>query len=135
MKRSSLILSGFFWIVFVFFIFSGPFNLHAVDEIKIDNVAVEKQSSTDYVISGVVSNTSDLAREIVLRVQLSFYERVSPPGDLPAAILRKDMTLVLKPAENRTLRISLYNEGSMILPTAYRLEPILRIRRQRPWNY
>ena len=48
--------------------------------------------------------------------------------------LRKDMTVILKAGETRTLEVPLINEGSM--PRGdIRIEPMMRVRRQRVWNY
>ena len=115
------------------FFFSTP-ALFAYGEIKIEGVTVENQSPSRYVLSGSVTNASEETREVVLRGQIVFYERGTPEGDLPIAVLRKDITQVLTPWETRGLKILLLNEGA-VPKTALRTKPVLRIRRQRVWNY
>ena len=111
-----------------------PRPAQAVGEIKIEKVGLRTFSPDHYFVTGQVSNTTQDSREVVLRAQVLFYEKGSPKGDIPAMILRKDRTLVLRPLETRKVKTRLLNEGD--LPRSeLRLEPVLRVRRQRPWNY
>ena len=118
----------------IFLIFFAASPLFAAGEIQIQNVSVEAQSASRYVLNGTVENTTPETREVILRGQVAFYEKASPEGDLPVAILRKDVSMVLKSKESRLLHIILLNEGTAP-KGSLRLQPILRIRRQRPWNY
>lgn len=106
----------------------------AAGEIAIENVAVERKTSSQYVLSATVINQSPEPREVILRAQISFYDKAAPKGDLPVAVLRKDVTVVLRKEENRRLAVDLVEEGPKE-KGSIRLEPSLRIRRQRPWSY
>jgi hypothetical protein len=107
---------------------------HAVGEIKIDKISVQQHSPDRYEVSAVLYNQTAEAREVVLRAQLFFFEDFAPKGDKPAMILRKDETIVLQRKEGRTVSVILLNEGT--LPKAkLRLDPEIRIRRQRAWQY
>lgn len=106
----------------------------AFNEIKIEHVAVQNQSADRYEVTAVISNESDDSREVTVRAQVFFFSKVSPKGDKPAMILRKDETMVLLPGENRKFRVLLLNEGSFP-KERLRIEPEVRIRRQRVWNY
>ena len=114
---------------------TGPFpTVRAAGEIQIEQTAVQEIPPDRYEMTALVRNKSTDSREVVLRAQLFFFDEASPPGDIPLMILRKDETIVLKNEESRMVRIRLINEGT--LPKSrLRLEPEIRIRRQRPWNY
>lgn len=103
-------------------------------QIQITNISAREVSEGHYVLEGLVSNKTTNPKELVLRAQITFYDRTAPRGDLPLAVLRKDITIILKSGEERSLQIPLINEGKR-WHGAVRLEPFLRIRRQRAWNY
>lgn len=108
--------------------FSSPLN------IDIHDVEAELLGPGKYLVRGSIFNGSDTPREITLRAQVTLYDRTSPKGDKPVSIIRKDFIIVLRTEETRELKISLLNEGT--LPKgALRIEPMLRIRREREWMY
>ncbi|MCI0597439.1 MAG: hypothetical protein L0Z48_13015, partial [candidate division Zixibacteria bacterium] len=100
--------------------------------INVEGVRATVISPARYELTGNVTNTSEDAREVTLRAQITFYDRTAPKGDLPLDYLRKDITEVLRPGENRAVRVVLLRSGAP-LHDAVRLEPFLRIRRQRVW--
>ncbi len=112
----------------------GSFSLFAFDEIRIENVAADEKPPYGYWLRGSVSNQTDNPREVILRAQVAIFDKNSPPGDLPVRILRKDITIILKPREAKNAEVEFFNKG--VLPkTDLRIEPLLRLRRQRIWNY
>ena len=125
---SKIILS----LLLAVFLFSQ--SVWAFDEIQISNISLTEKAASKFLLSGDVVNTSNEPREVILRSQISFYDRSSPERDVPVAVIHKDMTIILKPQESRRLDIPIINEGAMP-KTAIRTEPSLRIRRQRVWNY
>lgn len=123
--RSIFFISAFF--------FLAPFTGTA-GEIQLDNIQLVSHLPDRYEVSVNITNAAFNSREIVLRAQVFFYDAASPKGDIPVMILRKDETIVMKSGEQRTITVKLINEG--ILPKGrLRLEPEIRIRRQREWNY
>lgn len=106
----------------------------AVREILISEVTLEQKSFQDHQLSAKVQNTTNESREVTLRAQIFFFNRNSPPGDLPINILRKDHVMVLKPQEIRNLEVKFVEEGGHRLEPL-RLEPQVRVRRQREWKY
>ncbi len=120
----------FFAVVFC----AASFQVLALGEIQVESVRIETQSPGNYWLVGTVRNTTSEAREVTLRAQIVFFDRAAPEGDLPVALLRKDRTEILRAGEAREVRVTLLNEGTP--PRGdLRLEPLLRIRRQRLWNY
>lgn len=106
----------------------------AMGEIQIDSLAVQEYPPHHYDVSAMMNNKTAETREVVLRAQLFFFEQAAPPGDLPVMILRKDETVVLKAGKRRSITVKLIHEGK--LPKgSLRMEPEIRIRRQRVWNY
>ena len=108
--------------------------LEAAGEIQIQGTRYVERTSDRYFLEGLIENTTEDPREVVVRAQLSFFERGVPAGDVPVFILRKDLTLILKPGEGREMKIPLVDEGTRP-KTALRIEPMLRVRRQREWVY
>ncbi len=109
-------------------------QVFAVGEIRIEDVFVKTDPPDRYTVGATVSNQTDKPREVTLRAQIFFFEKASPKTDKPAMILRKDLTLVLRKNESRKIRVRLLNEGT--LPKErLRLEPEIRIRRQREWHH
>ena len=106
----------------------------AIDEVTVKDYAVQNESLGRYEVTATLCNRTRDSREVTLRAQIFFFEKASPKGDKPAMILRKDETVVLFPEETRKITVPLLNEGSF--PKArLRVEPEVRIRRQRVWNY
>ena len=102
--------------------------------ISVSSVAYSEKAPGKFLVTGTLQNPSPEAREVVVRGQLTFYDQSVPPGDIPLFILRKDTTLILKPSGSQSVEVPLINEGG--LPRgALRIEPMLRVRRQRVWNY
>lgn len=109
-------------------------GLHAAGEIVIDGISLEQDPPDHYYVIGTVVNATNEPREVILRAQVLFYDNAVPKGDLPVIVLRKDKTMILKAQEKKTLRIPILKEG--VLPRLdLRVEPQLRLRRQRVWNY
>lgn len=108
--------------------------LWCANEILIQNVVVTKKADDKYMIAGKVTNKSAEPRELVFRGQLTFYDRTAPEGDKPVMILRRDVTKVIKAGQTRSVRIPLIDEGATEM-TSLRAEPMLRVRRNRVWNY
>jgi hypothetical protein len=124
----------FFLIAHLLFSFLGIAELSAAGEINLSAPMLEQEPPDHYYVLGSVTNTTDKTREVILRAQVLFYDKAVPKGDLPVIVLRKDMTLILKPREKKELRIPILKEG--FLPRLdLRVEPQLRLRRQRVWNY
>ena len=103
-------------------------------DVHVDKIRYEEKKANFYVLSGTLTNDGGSPREAVVRGQLTFYDKASPKGDVPVAVVRKDITVVLRTGEIRNLEIPLYNEGRMPAGS-FRAEPMLRIRREREWNY
>ncbi len=106
----------------------------AKEEIIIQNITASQSAADKYMVAGKVTNQSKEPRELVLRGQLTFYDRTAPKGDKPVMILRRDVTKVFKPGQTRRVKIPLIDEGATE-KTSVRYEPMLRIRRNRIWNY
>jgi hypothetical protein len=106
----------------------------AANEVQVEKLTLKKDPPDRYEISATVHNKSKERREVVLRAQVFFYDETSPAGDIPVMILRKDETVYLNRGEGRRIEFRLINEGT--LPKVrMRLEPEVRIRRQRVWQY
>ena len=110
------------------------FPVWALDEVSIVNVKIQEQSYDRYIVSATIANKTAEPREATLRAQVFFFDKVSPYGDKPLSVLRKDATIVLKARESRKVRVLLIDEGS-VAKQRVRLEPEIRLRRQRVWNY
>lgn len=106
----------------------------AAGEINILDVKVLEKPPFQYKVQGTVVNETDHAREVVLRAEVVMYDETAPKGDLPVRVLRKDMTVILKAAEKRNVELTLIQEGRMP-DVRFRVEPILRMRRQRLWIF
>ncbi len=102
--------------------------------IGVSNVSYSENAPGTFSVKGTLQNPTPEPREVVMRGQLTFYDQTAPKGDLPLFSLRKDTTLVLKPNESREVEVSLINEGA-VPRGALRIESMIRIRRQRIWNY
>ncbi len=125
---------SFVFILCFVFSFLGSRGLSAAGEINLSAPTLEQEPPDHYYVLGEVTNTTDKTREVILRAQVVFYDKAVPKGDLPVMVLRKDMTLILKSKEHKELRIPILKEG--FLPRLdLRVEPELRLRRQRIWNY
>lgn len=125
-------------IIILLLIFAGSLGIsssvQAAEEIRISETAVKELSADKFLVSAVLRNAYKSTREVTLRAQIFFFEKASPKGDKPAMILRKDETIVLRPQEVRKIHVKLINEGTR--PKArLRLEPEVRLRREREWNY
>ena len=116
------------WVLFF------PITLFAVGEILIENVQAKRLEHDRWEATALVMNVTEEPREVVLRGQITFYDQTAPKGDLPVSILRKDLTLILKPDEVRPVKIHFIDEGGAP-KGSLRLEPFFRIRRQRVWSY
>ena len=130
-------IPSFFFLCFIFgtlHAFAKPFQSPPVSQINVNNVSYSQTAPGKFVVTGDVQNPTPEPREIVVRGLLSFYDQSVAKGDAPLFSLRKDTTIVLAPSENRTIEIQLINEGKMPR-LALRIEPVLRVRRQRVWNY
>lgn len=111
-----------------------PSLVFALNEIQIEQVAVQNQSADRYEVSAIIQNQTTDPREVTVRAQIFFFEKASPKGQKPAMILRKDETMVLNPSESRQVIVRLLNEGTFP-KERLRIEPEVRVRRQRIWNY
>ena len=125
-KRTVFILAACF--------LAGARFLFADGEISIQGITYLVHSPHRYEVIGSMKNETEEPREVVYRAQLTFYEKTAPVGDKPAFLVRKDVTIILRPGERKKIRTVLLAEGTPP-KGALRAEPILRIRRQRPWNY
>lgn len=123
-----------FYIGIIAALFLSTPLLLAAGEIQIESISMEEKSVHHYVLTGQVINSSASPRDVILRAQVSFYDRAAPKGDLPVMVLRKDMNIVLRAGESRKVEATFLNEGDAPRG-AVRAEPALRIRRQRPWSY
>lgn len=103
-------------------------------EIAITDLQAERIENSRYHLKAQIMNTSSETREIVLRSQIEIFDQNAPRGDLPLSILRKDKNWVLKPGESRVLEEDFLAQGTA-LKGALRIEPKLRVRRNRIWNY
>ena len=104
------------------------------NQIDVSNVGYAESAPGKFLVTGNLQNPTRETREIVVRGLLTFYDKTAPKGDVPIFVLRKDVTIILKAGEGRSVEISLINEGGMPRG-ALRIEPVLRVRRQRIWNY
>ncbi len=122
------ILSG------IFLAAAFPPLLFAAGEIQVDSPVINPNPPDRYEVAATVSNQTTERAEGVLRAQIFFFEESMPMGDLPAMVLRKDETIVLKQGESRQVAVKLINEGT--LPKGrLRAVPEMRVRRQRVWSY
>ena len=102
--------------------------------IKISDVTAVRDSPTQHFVRANLHNTSDQMMETVVRSELAFYDRNSPEGDLPVHVLKKDQSFILKPQETLPLEAKFLEEGAPpSIPL--RIEPLVRIRREREWKY
>jgi len=127
--NSSFLLAGL-----IFLILSAAPDLQAAREIEIGLARVVQLSEDRYNVLASIANKTPEPREIILRYALYFYDRSAPSGDIPIMVIRKDRTIILKRREQRTIKTLLIREGGQERG-AFRLEPKVRLRRQRPWNY
>ena len=111
-----------------------PFQSPPVSQIVISGTNYSETAPGKYLLAGSVQNPTQETREVVVRGLLTFYDRTSPQGDVPLFVLRKDMTFILKAGETRPIEMPLINEGGMPRG-ALRVESLIRVRRQRIWNY
>lgn len=126
-------ISCFSGFLFCFILLIAPL-LFAEGEILIGEVQLTDKAVDRYSLSAPVTNTTGDPREVTLRGLISFYDRTSPMGDIPVMQLRKDITLILRPGEERQIDMNMIAEGS--LPAgALRKEALVRLRRQRVWHY
>ncbi len=109
-------------------------SLFAVNEVIVEPATVQEVPPDRYTVSAPVFNKTDKPREVTVRAQIAFFDRVSPEGDKPVQVLRKDMTVVLKAHERRKIRVRLIDEGT-VPKERVRLETRMRLRRQRLWHY
>ena len=100
----------------------------------VSNVAYSQTAPGKFLVTGNIQNPTPEPREVVARGLLTFYDQTPPKGDVPLFSLRKDTTMVLAAGETRALEVLLINEGGMPRG-ALRVEPVIRVRRQRIWNY
>ena len=119
--------------VLIFFMFCAPPLLRAVD-VTIDSAGYFQKTPLHYQLNGVVTNMGGNTLEVVLRGELVFYDAGVRKGDIPLRVLRKDITVIIKPGQNYPVLIDFFMEGK--LPRAsVRIEPVLRARRERVWLY
>ena len=124
--------SKIFFFFLSLFIFST--TLFAVGEVSIKDILSREIAPLRYELSFQITNTTSDVREVTLRSQIELFDRSAPVGDLPVNILRKDQTMVLRAGESRDVMVHFVGEG----PTPkgdLRVSPLVRIRRQRVWNY
>jgi hypothetical protein len=131
-ETGRLFLFCFSVCAFLIPVFGPP--LQAVGEIRITNVAARQKTPGKFILTANVANSTGEPREVVFRAQLTFYDKTSPPGDLPATVVQKDFTIILKAGQERSLEVPIILEGKLP-PGSLRMEPSLRIRRQREWMY
>ena len=112
----------------------APKFLVAAGEVEISNVAYTDVAADRFDVAGTLTNSSSETREVVVRAQMTLYDRAAPRGDKPIAVIQKDTTHILKASETRDIRVRLINEGSPIRESI-RKEPMMRIRRNRVWHY
>lgn len=113
---------------------SAEFQSPPVSQISVSNISYSETEPGKFLLSGDLQNPTQEPREVVIRGLLTVYDQTAPKGDLPLFALRKDMTLILRSGEGRTVEIPLINEGGTPRG-ALRIEPLIRVRRQRVWNY
>ena len=124
-----------FFVSAIFFLAAArPLPAATAAEVRIEGVGFEAKSPSHYVVRGTVSNETAESRDLILRAQMTFYDKAAPRGDVPAAVLRKDIAIVLKAGETRALEIPMIEEGTHP-KGSFRVEPSIRIRRSREWNY
>ena len=121
-------------IVFVFLTLFPASSQALPVQAQVDDVTYKQERQDVYTVTANVKNTVHETREFVLRAQLTFYDTASPAGDLPAAVLRKDITVVLRGGGERKVAVTLINEGRMPRGS-YRIVPMLRVRRERAFQY
>ncbi len=126
----------FFFPLLVFFLLGTLFVpcLFSADEIIIQDISAKEIAPQRFTLKYHVSNATVDSREVVLRSQIEVFDRAVPAGDLPVNILRKDQTLVLKPGESRDMSVDFVGQGQPAKGDL-RVSPVVRIRRQRVWNY
>ncbi len=129
--RPSLFRCLGFLILTVFYFVPAGFS---VGEIAISDIQAEQIENGRYHLKAQITNTTSETREIVLRSQIEIFDQNAPRGDLPVSILRKDKNWVLKPGESRALDDDFLAQG-VPLKGEMRIEPLVRIRRNRVWNY
>lgn len=117
--------------VFLLVCWAAP-GLGAFEEVTVQDVHLKDHPPFEYRVSGKVINQTAEPREVVLRAQALLFDASAPKGDLPVHAYRKDMTIVLKPSETREVEAVFVKEGKFPDLRA-RIEPVLRIRRQRLW--
>lgn len=120
--------------VFALMMINPPSSLCVWEDIAIQDVMINRIAEDKYEVTGNVINQTEQPRELVLRGQVTFYDRTAPKGDKPVMILRRDITQVLKVKESRIVKILLIDEGATE-ETSLRPEPMLRVRRNRIWHY
>ena len=128
--RLSVFSSSLFFLLFLSF----SFRVWALGEVEVKAVSYQENKAGHYLVQCEIANTTDEAREVILRAAIHIYEKASPKGDLPLMVLRKDSTIVLRPQETRALQIPILNEGDYPRGS-FRTEATVRIHRQRPWSY
>lgn len=113
---------------------SGISFANAAEAIHISDVTVKESTDKRFVVEGRLTNMTEESRDVIFRAQLFFYDKTAPKGDLPVSILRRDKNIVLKPWESRKVNEVFVSEAKSPRGSL-RLEPLMRIRRQREWNY
>lgn len=126
------------FLMLVFFILLQSYfaanSARAQESIHVTNLSAAKLAWDQFQLHAEIENRTEVDQEVVFRAQITFYDRSAPVGDLPVSILRKDFIKILKVREKKVITVDLINEGSAI-PGAVRMEPMLRVRREREWNY
>lgn len=121
-------------LAFLFFCTLAPVSdAWAVEPVHVSDVMLKESTDKRYIIEGRLTNMTDQSRDVIFRTQLTLYDKTAPKGDLPVSILRRDKNIVLKAWESRKVEIVFVSENQ--LRGSLRLEPSIRIRRQREWNY
>ncbi|MBN1689343.1 MAG: hypothetical protein JW893_09590 [Candidatus Omnitrophica bacterium] len=105
-----------------------------VGGVNIQHVAAKQRTPSKYVLTAELVNDSGEDKEVILRGQITFYDKAAPKGDLPVTSVRKDVSVVLRKYETRNFETLLIIEGTPPVGSL-RMEPSLRIRRSREWNY
>ena len=107
---------------------------YQADVVTVSEVSSSRLAEDRFMVAGTVLNTSDEKREVVLRAQIAFYDTGAPVGDVPVMVLRKDVSIILKPKDEFETEVLLIHEG--VFPkTALRQVPTFRVRRDREWKY
>ncbi|MSR77362.1 MAG: hypothetical protein EXS63_03950 [Candidatus Omnitrophica bacterium] len=118
----------------IWYLVLGISSAYALGEINISEVSAREKEPLRFELQANITNTTQETREVILRAQIEIFDRMVPRGEQPLSVFRKDQSLILKSGETRPLRVEFVGEG---LPPkgVTRIEPALRIRRQRVWNY